>query len=462
VDQRIVFDADLLRRYDRAGPRYTSYPTAVQFHEGFDRDAYAAACARTNVEEALRPLSLYFHIPFCDTICFFCGCNKIATKDRDRAQPYLSRLYRELEMQSALFDSSRIVDQLHWGGGTPTFISHDQMAELMGKTREAFRLHDDDEGEYSIEIDPRETNADTVAHLRKIGFNRMSLGLQDFDDTVQKAVNRIQSEQITFDVLHAARDEGFKSVSIDLIYGLPKQSADSFGKTLEKILKVRPNRLSVFNYAHLPQMFKPQRRINEDELPSATEKLTILQETIQTLTDAGYVFIGMDHFALPDDELAIAQREGTLYRNFQGYSTHSTCDLIGLGVSSIGMVGNTYSQNRKTEAEYFESIDAGQLATLRGVELSADDLLRRDVITQLICNFRLRFVDIEARHGIRFADYFGLELSELPRMADDGLLTFNEEGIQVLPAGRLLIRNICMVFDQYLRAAEQVRFSKVI
>ena len=459
----VRFDAELIQRYDKSGPRYTSYPTAVQFHEAFGADRYAAWTEHTNGEPIPRPLSLYFHIPFCDTVCFYCACNKIATKDRGKAVPYLDHLYREIQMQGALFDKDRSVDQLHWGGGTPTFISHQQMRELMQTTGEHFRLRDDDEGEYSIEIDPREADSDTVAMLREIGFNRMSLGVQDFDPQVQKGVNRLQSYDETMTVLQAARAEGFKSVSVDLIYGLPFQSAASFDRTLDLIIGAGPDRLSLFNYAHLPEIFKPQRRIDADSLPSAAEKLRILQLSIQRLTDAGYVFIGMDHFAKPDDELAVAQQRHTLYRNFQGYSTHANCDLIGMGITSIGMVGDTYSQNVKTLDAYYGSLERGELPIMRGVELDADDLLRRQVIMELICHFELTFDQIERAFEIRFDEYFQAELNELTQMQEDGLLTIDTGHIQVTPAGKLLIRNICMVFDRYLRAPSSgQRFSKVI
>ena len=466
MEQQIVFDLDLIRRYDKSGPRYTSYPTAVQFHEGFGEAEYRAWAERTNAISRAAPqptpLSLYFHIPFCDTVCFYCGCNKIATKDRSKAQPYLDRVYKELALQSALFDDNRVVDQLHWGGGTPTFISHEQMRELMNETRRHFQLHDDDSGEYSIEIDPREVTRETIGLLRELGFNRMSLGVQDFEAQVQKAVNRIQTEEETFAALNEARAHGFKSVSIDLIYGLPFQTRESFATTVDKIIAAEPDRLSVFNYAHLPEMFKPQRRINESELPSAAEKLDILSDTIERLAKAGYVYIGMDHFAKPDDELAVAQRERTLYRNFQGYSTHADCDLIGLGITSIGKVGNTYGQNVKGLDEYYQRIDAGQLPIFRGIELDADDLLRREVITQLICHFSLHQSEIEQQFNINFKDYFARELEELQGLAADGLLSINGDIIDVAPVGRLLIRNVCMVFDKYLRQAKEQRFSKVI
>ncbi|EGV32402.1 oxygen-independent coproporphyrinogen III oxidase [Thiorhodococcus drewsii AZ1] len=461
MEQGVSFDLDLIRRYDQSGPRYTSYPTAVEFDEAFDETAYKATCARSN--ESGRPLSLYFHIPFCDTVCFYCACNKIATKDRSLAQPYLDRVYKELEMQAALFDSSRQVEQLHWGGGTPTFLSNAQMTELMDVTRRHFKLAGDDVGEYSIEIDPREADAETVKVLRQIGFNRMSLGVQDFDPRVQEAVNRVQTEAQTMEVLNAALDEGFRSVSIDLIYGLPFQSVDSFLKTLDRVIEVNPQRMSIFNYAHLPERFKPQRRINDADLPAPQVKLDILQATIQRLTDAGYVYIGMDHFARPDDELTLAQQAGTLYRNFQGYSTHADCDLIGIGVTSIGMIDNTYGQNRRGLDEYYADIDAGRLPVFRGIALNQDDLIRRDVITRLICHFQLDMRSIEAKWGIDFASYFADGLETLKGMTEDGLVAVDSEQIRILAPGRLLVRNICMAFDAYLAAKTgPIGFSKVI
>ncbi|GAB4345094.1 MAG: oxygen-independent coproporphyrinogen III oxidase [Gammaproteobacteria bacterium] len=462
MDQSLVFDLDLIKRYDKSGPRYTSYPTAVQFHEGFGEEAYRQWAQRSNEQEGHAPLSLYFHIPFCDTVCYYCACNKVVTKDRARAAPYLQRLYREIELQGALFDRSRPVEQLHWGGGTPTFISHEQMRELMRVTGEHFTLLDDDSGEYSIEVDPREADRDTIALLREIGFNRLSLGVQDFDPVVQKAVNRIQSEQETWAVLEAARTEGFQSVSVDLIYGLPHQNIERWSKTLDKVIDHQPDRLSVFNYAHLPDLFKPQRRIDAVDLPPPAEKLDILQLTGERLAEAGYVYIGMDHFARPDDELAVAQREGTLYRNFQGYSTHAECDLIGLGATSISQVGDCYAQNMRELEEYYQRLDAGRLAVFRGVELDADDKLRRRVITELICHFHLDFGAIEADFGIDFGDYFRPELEECRTLERDGLIHLQPGSIDVRPAGRLLIRNVCMVFDRYLRESGQRRFSKVI
>ncbi|MCH9741996.1 MAG: oxygen-independent coproporphyrinogen III oxidase, partial [Proteobacteria bacterium] len=350
MQQSLAFDPELIQKYDRVGPRYTSYPTAVQFHEGFGNADYAEAAARSNHSE--RALSLYAHIPFCNTACFYCACNKIPTRDRSRSAPYLARLYHEMTMQSRLFDKSRVVDQLHLGGGTPTFISNDEMKQLIDMMRANFNLRDDDEGEYSIEIDPRETDANGVKLLRELGFNRMSLGVQDFDPAVQKAVNRIQSKSETFEVLYAARDNGFKSVNVDLIYGLPLQNESSFMRTVDAILEASPDRVTVFNYAHLPSMFPAQKRMNEADMPSGDMKLRMLSSTIARLQAAGYVYIGMDHFAKPNDELTIAQRAGKLYRNFQGYSTHADCDLIALGATSISMVDNVYAQNLRGLEDY--------------------------------------------------------------------------------------------------------------
>ncbi|HAO33560.1 MAG TPA: oxygen-independent coproporphyrinogen III oxidase [Candidatus Competibacter sp.] len=456
----LVFDPALIHKYDKAGPRYTSYPTAVQFHEGFGEIEYREHARSGNA--AGRPLSLYFHLPFCDTVCFYCACNKIITKNRRHTVPYLDHLYREIELQAGLFDRNRPVTQLHWGGGTPTFISAAEMRELMRVTGEHFQLLDDGGGEYSIEVDPRETDGHTVALLRELGFNRLSLGVQDFDPAVQKAVNRLQSRDITLRVMEAARREGFKSISVDLIYGLPLQSVASFARTVEEIIAQNPDRVSVFNYAHLPDLFKTQRQIDANALPPPAVKLEILKTTIQQLTDAGYVYIGMDHFAKPDDELALAQQAGTLYRNFQGYSTHADCDLIGFGATSIGMVGDSYSQNLKGLEDYYARIDAGRLAVFRGVRLDADDRLRRAVITDLICHFKLQFAAVEQRFSIHFPDYFMVELAELADMQADELLALDQTGIRVLPPGRLLIRNICMVFDRYLREQRRQRFSKVI
>ena len=406
-----IFDEQVIRRFDVNGPRYTSYPTADRFVNSFGPEDYAKWLGRRTVGGVSKPLSLYMHIPFCNTICYYCACNKIITKDHGRSAKYLKYLGKELAMQAAALDGDHDVVQLHWGGGTPTFLSHEEMRHLMDMTREHFRLLPD--GEYSIEVDPRKVDEATVRLLGELGFNRMSLGVQDFDPAVQKAVNRIQSLDETRLVIDAARQNGFKSVSVDLIYGLPHQSVASFDRTLDEVIRLDPDRLSIYNYAHLPTLVKPQRRINEADLPSPDAKLQILQLAIRKLTEAGYVFIGMDHFAKPDDELAVAQRQGRLHRNFQGYSTHAEADLMAFGVSSISKVGPSYCQNVKTLDEYYDMLDRGVLPVMRGIELTADDLLRRSIIQSLMCHFELSIPEIEIAHQIDFKSYFAPELAAL-------------------------------------------------
>ena len=459
-----LLNPDLLSRYDISGPRYTSYPTAAQFTTAFSADDYLTAARDSNASG--RPLSLYLHIPFCATVCYYCACNKIITANRQRATTYLEALHREIELQGSLFDRSRQVTQLHWGGGTPTFISDEQMTALMNHTRRHFCLADDEAGEFSIEIDPREVTPAKMALLRRLGFNRVSLGVQDFDPLVQRAVNRLQTETETWAAVTSARQLGFRSVNIDLIYGLPYQSVARFAVTMDKVLKMEPDRLSVFNYAHLPHMFKVQRQMDAATLPSATVKLDMLRFIIDRLTDAGYIYIGMDHFAKPDDELAKAQSAGELYRNFQGYSTQAGRDLVAMGLTSIGMVGDTYSQNHKDMPEYIAAIEAGHLPVFRGVALSAEDRLRRAIITQLICHFEVDLSELVSDHrsGLDpdFDESFAAERVRLKPMEQDGLVRLDGPRIQVQTAGRLLIRNICMVFDQYLTAEHTQRFSKVI
>ena len=461
MEQQLVFDAELLARYDVSGPRYTSYPTAPQFSESFDEQMYRNTIAESNGDFLARPLSIYIHIPFCNTVCYYCGCNKIVTKDRRKAIDYLSHLHQEIAMQAEMFDGDRTVNQIHLGGGTPSFIDNSSLAALMNELHVHFPIAGDDVGEYSIEIDPREVDAESVKILRDIGFNRLSIGVQDLDDSVQLAVNRVQSERETFDVINAARANDFRSVSVDLMYGLPNQTIDSFKRTLDRVIEVQPDRLSLFNYAHMPTLFKPQRRINEEDLPSAVTKLEILKQSSEQLQQSGYVYIGMDHFARPDDELAIAQREGKLQRNFQGYSTHGDCDLLALGVTAIGQTRNSFSQNYRDIEPYYEALDAGRLPIFRGMTLSEDDRIRGRVIQELICHFNLDFEVINRRFEINFKDYFAKELSELQTMQQDGLLQIHANSIEVLPVGRLLIRNICMMFDAYLQNTSQ-QFSKVI
>ncbi|MGB5178368.1 MAG: oxygen-independent coproporphyrinogen III oxidase [Gammaproteobacteria bacterium] len=463
MTQHIVFDADLIRRYNQTGPRYTSYPTAAQFHEGITEADYLKWAQHSNEDPIPRQLSLYFHIPFCDTVCFYCACTKVVTKNHNRAGTYLGYLYREIAMQGKLFDRDRSVEQLHWGGGTPTFLDNNEIRQLMETTRQHFSLLDDDSGEYAIEIDPRSVDNEKLRVLREAGFNRISLGVQDVNPEVQQAVNRIQSEELTRGVAEQARELGFKSINMDLMYGLPFQSVASFEQTLEAVIAMDPNRIAVYNYAHLPTRFKPQRRIDEDTLPSADEKLALLQHTIEHLTGAGYVYIGMDHFAKPDDELAIAQQNGTLQRNFQGYSTHMDCDLVSMGMSSIGHVCDNFIQNVRTMDRYYELLDAGKLPLDRGIELEPDDLLRGDIISRLMCDFMLDMKAAENKWHFSFDTHFKPELEDLQKMQADGLLQIEDGILRVLPAGRLLVRNICMVFDRYLRkGGNQTRFSRVI
>ncbi|MEO8409029.1 MAG: oxygen-independent coproporphyrinogen III oxidase [Propionivibrio sp.] len=462
-----VFDPAIIRRFDVNGPRYTSYPTADRFVDTFGAERAGHWLAnRTNGANGTQrqALSLYFHIPFCSTICYYCACNKIITKDHGRSAKYLKYLGKELALQSSLLVADdHVVEQLHWGGGTPTFLAHDEMRQLMAATRRHFKLVDG--GEYSIEVDPRKVDRATVELLGELGFNRMSVGVQDFDTAVQQAVNRIQSEAETLAMIDAARASGFKSVSIDLIYGLPRQSVAGFDRTLDRVIAASPDRLSIYNYAHLPSLFKPQRRILEADMPSADQRLQILALAIDKLTDAGYVFIGMDHFAKPADELAVAQRARRLHRNFQGYSTHADCDMLSFGISSISKVGPSYYQNVKTLDEYYERLDRGELPVFRGIELDADDVLRRAIIQSLMCHFELAMDAVEAAHGIVFRDYFAPELAVLQTQADAGLLRIDDRRIVVLPPGRLLVRAISMVFDRFLSAGrdrDSKRYSRVI
>jgi oxygen-independent coproporphyrinogen-3 oxidase len=463
MKQHIIFDADLIRRYDQSGPRYTSYPTVAQFHGGITEADYRRWAQHSNEDPIPRSLSLYFHIPFCDTVCFYCACTKVVTKNHARATEYLKHLYKEIALQARLFDRDRKVVQLHWGGGTPTFLDNDQIRELMAVTRQHFSLLDDDTGEYSIEIDPRSVDREKLSVLRECGFNRVSLGVQDFNPDIQRAVNRNQSLEVTRSAVDAVRDLGFKSINFDLMYGLPLQTIETFTGTMEQTIELSPDRIAVYNYAHLPERFKPQRRIAESDLPSANEKLDILQLTIKMLTDAGYVYIGMDHFAKPGDELAVAQHNGTLQRNFQGYSTRGDCDIIGMGMSAIGRVCDNYNQNVRDLEQYYAILDEGNLPLERGIELEPDDLLRREIITQLMCNFRLDVRALESKWKFSFNNHFSHELEELHLMQADGLLNIDNNMLEVLPAGRLLVRNICMVFDYYLHShGGGSRFSKVI
>ena len=463
----VHFDPLLIARMSQQGPRYTSYPTADRFRAGYGHADYAAVVAGLGQGQTRLPLSLYLHIPFCESLCYYCACNKIITKEHDKAAIYLDYLMREIGMQAALLGREQRVEQLHLGGGTPTYLSDEQMGQLMAHLRSCFTFADDASGEYSIEIDPRTVDAERVRSLRRQGFNRVSLGVQDFDPEVQKAVNRIQPDALTLDAIAAAREAGFRSISIDLIYGLPKQSLTTIATTLAKVVDASPDRISIYNYAHMPQLFKSQRLIADADLPSDADKLAMLGLCIERLTAAGYVYIGMDHFAKPGDELAIAQRSGQLHRNFQGYSTHADTDMVSCGVSAISAVGDSYCQNEKSLDRYYEGLDAGHLPITRGIELTRDDIIRRDVIGRLMCDFRLGVRSVEHAHGIEFDVYFAGELARLREFEADGLLTITEASLDVTPKGRLLVRNLCMVFDKYFGTSndiplQRMRYSKTI
>jgi len=461
MQDTLPFIRPLVEKYDRPGPRYTSYPTAPQFQAAFAEDDYRAAAERSNRATTPKPLSAYVHIPFCESLCYYCACNKIITHNRERAAEYLAWLKREIELQGALFDDTRRMTQLHLGGGTPTYLSNDQLGELMAALDAAFHFAEPETREFSLEVDPRTVTPEQIHELHALGFNRLSFGVQDFDTRVQEAVNRIQSEAQVVELVAASREAGFQSVSVDLIYGLPLQTVASFDETLTKIIALRPDRIATYSYAHLPELFKAQRLIRPEDMPPPERKIELLELTIRRLTEAGYVYIGMDHFALPEDELSLAKQNGTLQRNFQGYSTHADCDLIGLGNTAIGKVGDSYSQNVKETPQYQARLEAGRLPVMRGYRLNADDRLRRDVINALMCHGRIDFATIEADHDIDFTTYFADALAELEEMADDGLLAIGDGAIEVLPAGRLMMRNAAMAFDAYL-AHSKGRYSRTV
>ena len=449
MSEQLHWDPELIQRYNRSGPRYTSYPTAVEFkvveNDQVERDLLSQR--DQNV-----PLSLYLHIPFCAHVCYYCGCNKIVTKDRSKSEPYLDLLKAEIDRKAELLQGHPIVEQMHWGGGTPTFLSDDQMSELMDHLRKRFNFSTDDSADYSIEIDPREVRPNTLKLLREIGFNRTSFGVQDLNEKVQQAVNRIQPESMIRKVMVEARELGFRSINIDLIYGLPHQTQETFAETLDVIIDMSPDRLSVFNYAHLPERFKPQRRIKEEDLPSPEEKLAILGNCITTLTKAGYHYVGMDHFAKPDDELSRAQAAKELHRNFQGYTTHGDCDLIGFGVSSISQISDCYLQNSPDINAYEEAINNNQFPVVKLITTDTDDLIRRQVIMELLCHDQMIFAELDSAFSIDSQTYFADELSQLTPMVEDELLEISEEGIHITEKGRLLVRNACMVFDTYLNS----------
>lgn len=457
----VRFDADLIARYDNRGPRYTSYPTALQFSDHFTADDFRGIALQSSSSN--RPLSLYVHIPFCRSLCYYCGCNKIVTRNQARVRRYLDYLYREIDMQAEMFANTRRVAQLHFGGGTPTYLDAAQLTGLMAKLESAFAFAPPDQREFSIEVDPRTVDAEAIRLLAGLGFNRLSLGVQDFDAAVQRAVNRQQSENQVLSLVNAARAEGFKSISFDLIYGLPLQTVSGFEQTLDTVIAMRPDRLAVYNYAHLPARFKGQRMIPAGQIPRPDTKLKILQQTIAKLSAAGYIYIGMDHFALPNDELVLARRNGSLQRNFQGYATHKRCDLVGLGVSAISHVGNCFAQNAVTTQAYEALLEDGRLPVQKGLAIDADDLIRADVMQALMCYDSLEYADVDRRHGIVFEDYFNAELKCLAALERDGLVLITSTNIKVTPKGRLLLRSIAMCFDRYLADASiSERFSKAI
>ncbi|RKS86985.1 anaerobic coproporphyrinogen III oxidase [Orbus hercynius] len=452
----IIWDQQLIQKYNYSGPRYTSYPTALEFNEQYSEAQFLAATSRY----PNRPLSLYVHIPFCHKLCYFCGCNKMVTRNHNRVATYLTALTQEITSRAALF-KHRIVTQMHWGGGTPTYLNDDEISYLITTLKSHFQFSAD--AELSIEIDPREIEPHTIDHLASVGFNRLSMGIQDFNPEIQRLINREQDDKLIESLIERARINHFKSISLDLIYGLPKQTVDSFTKTLEKVVKLSPDRLSVFNYAHLPARFASQRKIKDHDLPSAAEKLAILQTNIEFLTQSGYRLIGMDHFAKPTDELAIAQQNGVLHRNFQGYTTQGEADLLGLGVSAISILGDSYAQNQKELKTYQEQVALSGNALWKGFTMSEDDKIRRDVIKQLICHFYLDKSTIEKTYHIDFNHYFAEDLQLLSTFIQDGLVTNESTSIRVSAKGRLLIRNICMCFDIYMRQqVRQRQFSRII
>ncbi|QDL39304.1 oxygen-independent coproporphyrinogen III oxidase [Rhodoferax sediminis] len=458
-----VVSPELLAQFDVPGPRYTSYPTADRFVEAFTVDDYELALKqRRNGGAAMAlPLSIYVHIPFCESLCYYCACNKIITKHHERSAPYLRYLSREIDLHTAQLGGGQVVSQLHLGGGTPTFLNDAELRELMVMLRRSFSLAPG--GEYSIEIDPRTVNASRLATLAELGFNRLSFGVQDFDPAVQKAVHRVQPAEQVFALVEAARQQGFESVNVDLIYGLPQQTPESFDRTLAQVVELRPDRIALYAYAHLPERFKPQRRIVTADLPAGAAKVEMLSRSISAFLDAGYVYVGMDHFALPNDALAVAKRQGRLHRNFQGYSTQPDCDLIALGVSAIGRIGATYSQNAKTLNEYYDHLDQGRLPIVRGLALNRDDLVRRAVIMALMCQGELQFEPIELAFLLDFRRYFAAELEALRALEEQGLVVFGDAGLQVTARGWFFVRAVAMVFDRYLQAdRNRARYSRII
>jgi oxygen-independent coproporphyrinogen III oxidase len=462
----LTFDPDLLTRYDRPGPRYTSYPTAPQFTGAFGESQLKEYARRTNEEPEPRPLSVYVHIPFCSSPCFYCGCNRIITRDQNQGAEYLRGLQREIVQAASLFDQAREVLQIHIGGGTPNFLQAQQLAQLMDTLRTHFNLSASPARDFSIELDPRCVQPGDIEHLAQIGFNRVSFGVQDFTPEVQEAINRVQSVEQTLEAIATARARHFRSVNVDLVYGLPHQTPATFATTLKTLLDSRPERFAIYGYAHMPHLFKAQRKIDAHDLPDSQTKLELLQLAVERLTDAGYRYIGMDHFAVPEDDLSRAQTAGTLHRNFMGYTTHADCDLIGLGVSAISHVGNSFSQNARDLKDWKNAIEQNRLAVSRGLEMSRDDRIRAAVIQQMMCLGHIDIGAIERRFEIDFLTYFSAALHRLHPLATDGLVCVTGSFITATARGRLLMRVIAMCFDNYLklpeRSEQQTQFSKVV
>ncbi|QQS36244.1 MAG: oxygen-independent coproporphyrinogen III oxidase [Ignavibacteriales bacterium] len=458
-----MFELDLkkFRKYDKPGPRYTSYPTAPHFNEKFTHENFLDEIIKTNYGDNLPDLSLYYHLPYCDTLCYFCGCNMLITRNRDRIKEYIKYVQKEIDMLRTYILPDRKVSQLHWGGGTPTHLNPDEINDLASYINQSFQFKENSEN--GCEIDPRELKREHLEALRNNGFNRISMGVQDFNEKVQKAVNRIQPENITRQTVQWVRELGFSSINLDLIYGLPFQSVESFEVTVDKIIDISPDRIAVFNYAHVPWMKKHMALIHPEDIPAAEIKLNIMKMTMEKLVAAGYVLIGMDHFAKPDDELAIALREKKLYRNFQGYSTNAGADLYSMGITSISQLKNVYAQNFKTEKEYYTALDNETLPVAKGYYLSEDDHIRRYVITKLMCDFELNFSDVEKEFKIDFKKYFAYGLNNLKEMEADDLLTTNDKGIKVHDMGKILIRNIAINFDAYIeRKEDTTKYSRTV
>lgn len=462
MDDKVTFNKELIRRYDKSGPRYTSYPTAVQFNTNYQVSDYLDWVKFSNEDPIPVPLSLYLHIPFCDTICYYCGCSKVITKNKSKADPYIKLLKQEIKLQGTLFSKDRQVSQIHWGGGTPTFLSDTEIYEIIECIRENFNVPENSKIEFGIEVDPRTVDHQRIKNLANMGFNRISFGVQDFDHNVQQSVNRVQSTKEIQQHIKDARTQNFKSINIDLMYGLPNQTMHSFSQTLDTTIDLDPDRIAIYNYAHLPEIFKPQRRINQEDLPSAEEKLNILQLCIDKLQLADYVYIGMDHFAKKTDALVKAQQQGSLHRNFQGYSTNADCDMIAMGITAISRIGDNYCQNVRTIEEYEARLNKNEIPIFRGIELEDDDVLRREVINALMCNNKLDIQKLEKKWGINFKTYFKSSIDNLQQMATDGLLKLEENQLSITTSGRLLARSICMQFDRYLQEENTSRFSKVI